>query len=105
MQWPLEFIFLLQQDNVIHQALLDSWGESNNSYAIYILITVPLHSLQVTYSGTYDVWPLSNAYKNQITQFWDMYDCCNYQAALSDHNIFYLTSSHFDRYCSHVIYT
>jgi hypothetical protein len=52
----VEHIFLLQQDNVIHQALLDSWGESDNPCTIlYALLTVPLHSLQVTYGGTYDV--------------------------------------------------
>jgi hypothetical protein len=28
-----------------------------------------------------------------------MYDCCNSQTAWSDHNIFDLSSSHFDIYC------
>jgi hypothetical protein len=36
-----ESIFLLQQDNVIHQALLDSWGESGNPCTICMLLTVP----------------------------------------------------------------
>jgi hypothetical protein len=60
---------------------------------------VPLDTLTVTYGGTSAVWPLSNAYKNWITQFLDMYDHCNSQTAWSDHNIFDLTSSHFDSYC------
>jgi hypothetical protein len=42
MLWSLESIFLLQQDNVICQALLVSWGESNNLYTINTLLTVPL---------------------------------------------------------------
>jgi hypothetical protein len=45
----VEGIFLLQQDNVIQQTLLDSWGASDNR-TIYVLLTVPLHSLQITYS-------------------------------------------------------
>jgi hypothetical protein len=60
---------------------------------------VPLDTLAVTYGGTSNAWPLSNAYKNQITQFQDMYDHCNSQTTWSDHNIFDLTSSHFDSYC------
>jgi hypothetical protein len=65
----VERVFLLQQDNVIWQALLDLWGASNNLCTIYALLTLPLHSLQVIYGGTYDVQPLSNAYKNGITHF------------------------------------
>jgi hypothetical protein len=57
---------------------------------------VPLNTLTITYGRTSDMQPLSNPYKNQITQFWDMYDCCNSQLTWSDHNIFDLTSSHFD---------
>jgi hypothetical protein len=49
----VEGIFLLQQDNVIQQALLDFWGASDNR-TIYVLLTVPLHSLQITYSRTSD---------------------------------------------------
>jgi hypothetical protein len=46
------------------------------------------------------VQPLSNAYKNWITQFWDMYDHCSCQTTWSNcNNIFDLTSSHFDSYC------
>jgi hypothetical protein len=60
---------------------------------------VPLDTLTVTYGRTSDVQPLSNAYKNWITQFQDIYDHCNSQTAWSDHNIFDLTSSHFDSYC------
>ncbi len=60
---------------------------------------VPLDTLTVTYGRTSDVQPLSNAYKNWITQFQDIYDYCNSQTAWSDHNIFDLTSSHFDSYC------
>jgi hypothetical protein len=90
-------VFLLQQDNVICcQALLDLWGEVPTTRTQYtcMLLTVPLDTLTVTYGGTYNVQPFSNAYKNQITQFQDMYDHCNCQTAWSDHNIFDLTSSH-----------
>jgi hypothetical protein len=45
----VERVFLLQQDNVIWQALLDLWGASNNLCTIYALLTLPLHSLQVIY--------------------------------------------------------
>jgi hypothetical protein len=44
----IEHIFLLQQDNVIHQALLDLWGESGNPCTIYTLLMVPLDTLTVT---------------------------------------------------------
>jgi hypothetical protein len=60
---------------------------------------VPVDTLTITYGRTYDVWPLSNSYKNWITQFQDMYDHCNSQTTWSDHNIFDLTSSHFDSCC------
>jgi hypothetical protein len=43
----VECIFLLQQDNVIHQVLLDLWGESGNLCTIYALLTVPLDTLTV----------------------------------------------------------
>jgi hypothetical protein len=60
----------------------------------------PLTPLQLpTASGPSAVQPLSNAYKNQITQFQDMYDHCNSQTTWSDHKIFDLTLSHFDSYC------
>jgi hypothetical protein len=62
----VEHIFLLQQNNVIHQALLDSWEESNNPCTIFTLLMVPLNTLQVTYGRTYDTWPLSNAYKHGL---------------------------------------
>jgi hypothetical protein len=48
----VECIFLLQQDNVIHQAILDLWGESGNPCTIYALLMVPLDTLTVTYGGT-----------------------------------------------------
>jgi hypothetical protein len=64
---------------------------------IYVLLTVPLHSLQINYGKTSDAQPLSNAYKNQITHF---KTCMTLAAAkLPAHNIFDLTSSHFDSYC------
>jgi hypothetical protein len=91
----VECIILLQQDNDVCHAILDSWKQSGNPCTIYALITVPLDTLTVTYNGTSALQPLSNAYKNQITQFQDMYDHCNSQTAWSDHNIFDLTSSHF----------
>jgi hypothetical protein len=65
----LKCVFLLQQDNIICQALLDFLGESSNPCTIYSLLMVPLDTLTVTY----------HAYKNWITQFQDMYDCCNSQ--------------------------
>jgi hypothetical protein len=65
----VECIFLLQQHNVIHQAFLDLWGESDNPCTIYGLLMVPLDILTVTYGRTSDAQPLSNAYKNWITQF------------------------------------
>ena len=95
----VECIFLLQQDNAICQALLDLWEESGNQCTIYVLRMVPLDTLTITYSRTSNVQPLSDAYKNQITQFQDMYDHCNSQTTWSDHNIFDLTSFHFDSYC------
>jgi hypothetical protein len=95
----VEHIFLLQQDNVICQALLDLWGESSNLCTIYTLLMVPLETLTITYGRTSNARPLSNAYKNQIAQFQDMYDHCNSQTAWSDYNIFDLTSSYFDSYC------
>ncbi len=95
----VECIFLLWQDNVICQALLDSRRDSGNLCTLYVLIMVPLDTLTITHSRTSAAWPLSNAYKTQITQIGDMYDCCNSQTAWSDHNIFDLTSSHFDSYC------
>jgi hypothetical protein len=48
----IEDIFLLLHGNVIQQALLDLWGASDNLCTIYTLLTVPLHSLQVTYGVT-----------------------------------------------------
>jgi hypothetical protein len=95
----VECIFLLQQDNVICQALLDLWGESGNPCTIYALLMAPLDTLTVTYGRTYDMQTLSNAYKNQITHFWNIYDHCSCQTTWSDDNIFDLTSSHFDSYC------
>jgi hypothetical protein len=47
----VECVFLLQQDNVICQALLDLCGESGNQCTICALPTVPLDTLTVTYSG------------------------------------------------------
>jgi hypothetical protein len=41
--------------NVIWQALLDSWGGSNDLCMIYALLIVPLNSLQITYAGTSDI--------------------------------------------------
>jgi hypothetical protein len=66
---------------------------------IYALLTFPLHSLQITHGRTSDAWPLSITYKNQITHFWNMYDHCSCQITWSDHNIFDLTSTHFDSCC------
>jgi hypothetical protein len=74
-------------------------GDSGNLCTIYTLLTVPLDTLTITYSGTSDAWTLSNAYKNQIIQFQEMYDHCNSQTAWSDCDIFDLTSFHFDSYC------
>jgi hypothetical protein len=91
--------FLLQQNNFISQAIIDSWGESDNLCAIYALLMAPLDTLTITYGRTYNTQPLSNAYNNWISQFPDMYDHCNSKTAWSDHNIFDLTSSHFDSYC------
>jgi hypothetical protein len=52
----VECIFLLQQDNVICQALLDSWGESGTPCTIYYaLLTVPLDILNITYGRTSNV--------------------------------------------------
>jgi hypothetical protein len=48
----VECVFLLQQDNVIHQALLDSWGNSGNLCIIYMLLMVPLDTLTIHYSRT-----------------------------------------------------
>jgi hypothetical protein len=48
----VECIFLLQQDNVICQAILDSWGKSGNPCTTFALLMVPLDTLTVTYSGT-----------------------------------------------------
>jgi hypothetical protein len=92
----VEDLFLLQQGNVIWQALLDLWGTSNNPCMIY----VPLHALQINYGATSGAQPLSNAYKNQITHFQNMYDHCSCQIAWSDCNIFDLMSSNFDSYTS-----
>jgi hypothetical protein len=57
----VECIFLLQQDNVICQALLDLWGDSGNLCTIYALLTVPIDTLTITYGRISDVQPLSNA--------------------------------------------
>jgi hypothetical protein len=51
----VEKIFLLPWSNVIWQALLDSWGGSNDLCMIYALLIVPLNSLQITYAGTSDI--------------------------------------------------
>jgi hypothetical protein len=52
----VQCIFLLQQDNVICQALFDSWGESSNPCTIYVLLLmVPIDTLTITYGRTYDV--------------------------------------------------
>jgi hypothetical protein len=51
----VECVFLLQKDNVICQALLDSWEESDNLCTIYALLMAPLDTLTVTYGRTYDV--------------------------------------------------
>jgi hypothetical protein len=50
----VECVLLLQKDNVIHQALLDSWGESGNLCTINALLTVPLDTLTITYGRTSD---------------------------------------------------
>ena len=50
----VECIFLLQQDNVIRQALLDLWGDSGNPCTIYVLLMVPLDTLTITYGRTSD---------------------------------------------------
>jgi hypothetical protein len=50
----VECMFLLQQDNVICQALLDWWGEPANPCTIYALLMVPLDTLTVTYGRTYE---------------------------------------------------
>jgi hypothetical protein len=50
----VECVYLLQKDNVIHQALLDSWGESGNLCTINALLTVPLDTLTITYGRTSD---------------------------------------------------
>jgi hypothetical protein len=90
----VECIFLLQLDNVICQALLaDSWGDSYNLCTIYTLLTVPLDTLTINFGRTPNAYPLSNAYKNQIIQFQDMYALCSSQPTWSDHNIFDLNSS------------
>jgi hypothetical protein len=47
-------VFLLQQDNVICQALLDLWGDYGNPCTIYALLMVPLDTLTVTYGGNSD---------------------------------------------------
>jgi hypothetical protein len=60
----VKHVFLLQQDDVICQALLDSWGDSGNLCTIYALLMVPLDTLTTNYSRTSDVQPLSHAYKN-----------------------------------------
>jgi hypothetical protein len=65
-----------------------------------MLLMVLLDTLTITYGRTSDVQPLSNAYKNLITQFQNMYHHCK----RSDHNIFDLTSSHFDSYCMSLTY-
>jgi hypothetical protein len=44
-----EHVFLLQQENVIHQALLYMCGESGNPCTIYALLTVPLDTLTISY--------------------------------------------------------
>ena len=41
-------------------------GASNNLCMIYALLTVPLHSLQITHGRTSDALPLSNAYKTRF---------------------------------------
>jgi hypothetical protein len=69
----VECILLLQQDNIICQGLIDSWGDSNNLCMIYVLITVPLDTLTITYGTTSDAQPLSNAYKNWITPFYNIH--------------------------------
>jgi hypothetical protein len=60
----VECVFLLQQDNVLCQALLDSWGGSDNPCTVYALLMVPLDTLTVTSRRTSAAQPLSNAYKN-----------------------------------------
>jgi hypothetical protein len=42
---------------------------TSNPCTIHALLMVPLDTLAVTYSGTYDAQPLSNAYKNWIFHF------------------------------------
>jgi hypothetical protein len=73
----VECIFLFQQDNVICQDLLDLWGESGNPCTIYTLLTVPLDTLSINYGRTSNVQPLSDAYKNWIKEFRDIYNHCN----------------------------
>jgi hypothetical protein len=53
--YVIEDFFPLRQGKVIWQALLDLWGASNNPCTMYALLTIPLHTLQVTYGGTCDV--------------------------------------------------
>jgi hypothetical protein len=51
----VECTFLLQQDNVICQALLDLWGDYGNLCTIYALLTVPIDTLTITYGRISDV--------------------------------------------------
>jgi hypothetical protein len=44
-----EHVFLLQQENVIHQAHLYMCGESGNLCTIYALLTAPLDTLTICY--------------------------------------------------------
>jgi hypothetical protein len=48
------FSFFNRIANVIHQALLDFWGESGNPCTIYILLMAPLDTLTITYIRTFD---------------------------------------------------
>jgi hypothetical protein len=91
----------------IRLSLIHGEHQTTKGTIYYVLLTVPLHSPQVTYGGTYDVQPsfLMHSYKNQITHFQNMDDRCSCQITSSDHNIFDLTSSHFDSYCLHANYT
>jgi hypothetical protein len=66
----IECVFLLHEDNVIHQALLDLL-EARFLQAMHNIRApnsrFPLDTLTIHYGRTSSVCPLSNANKNQIT--------------------------------------
>jgi hypothetical protein len=96
----VECIFLLQQDNVICQA--DLWGDSGNLCTLYMLLTIPLDTLIITY-GRHNP-SLTHTRIGLHKSKTCMTIAIARPPGLITISLFDFTSSHFDSYCMLLTY-